>query len=268
MSQAGEKALVTVSDLGGGVRRLLLNDSESRNAMTEEMSEAFLSAVEGLIRDRSARVVMLTGAGKAFSGGGHLEMLQEKTKLSLAENRRRMEEFYHNFLSVLRIPVPVIAALNGHAIGAGLCVALACDLRLCHAEAKLGLNFVHLGLHPGMGVTYTLPRIVGPAKATELLTLGRILTAEESLRYGMVNEVVAGERFEERVLAVANEIAAVGGQAVRALKESLAHSLHRTLDQCLEREAEAQAEDYCGAEFLEGVTAAREKRKPRFFGDA
>src|SRR5262249_10307005 len=156
----------------------LLDDPEARNAMGEEMAAQFLRAAGELKNDRSVRVVVLTGRGRAFSGGGNLDMLETKTRIAKEENQRLMREVYRSFISILEIDVPVIAAVNGHAIGAGLCLALACDLRIASADAKLGLNFVHLGLHPGMGATYFVPRLVGDARAAELLYSGATISAE------------------------------------------------------------------------------------------
>lgn len=256
--------LVVRTALGGGVEELRLNDPESRNAMSEQMADRFAAVVGEIAQDERVRVVVLTGAGKAFSGGGHLQMLQEKTKLSVERNRELMEQFYDRFLSVRTIPVPVLAAINGHAMGAALCLALACDIRISVKEAKLGLNFVNLGLHPGMGATYLVPRLVGPARAAELLYGGKVLTAEEAERCGLVNEVCETSDFRGRVEAVAGGIAQAGPQAVRELKQSLMVGEEESLKRSLAREAQCQALDYAGREFLEGITAALEKRTPKF----
>ncbi len=258
--------LVVRSDLGNGIVQILLNDAESRNAMSEQMADRFQQVVGEVAADRAVRAVVLTGAGKAFSGGGHLQMLQEKTKLSVERNRELMEQFYESFLSVRKIPVPVIAAINGHAMGAALCLALACDIRIAVTEAKLGLNFVHLGLHPGMGATYLVPRLVGPARAAELLFGGRVVGAEEAARIGLINEAVPASDFSARVESVARAIAQAGPQAVRELKRSLAEAEGQSLGACLKREAHCQSLDYVGSEFLEGISAALEKRAPKFVG--
>lgn len=256
--------LIDLSELERGVFQLLLNDPDSRNAMSEAMSDEFRSCVSAIRSKSSARVVILRGAGRAFSGGGHLDMLLEKTKLDPRENRKLMEVFYYNFLSLLDIEVPVIAAINGHAVGAGLCIAMACDFRIARAGAKLGANFVRLGLHPGMAATYFLPRLVGPARAAELLYTGRILSAEEAEQIGLVNTVAAENAFDERVLDTARQIASAGPEAVRELKLSLRGSERATLREALQREADCQARNYAGQEFLEGIKAAKEKRPANF----
>jgi len=256
--------LVLVAKSSGGITTVTLNDPQSKNAMSEQMATRFAEVMNQLGSDKELRVVVLTGAGGAFSGGGHLEMLFDKTKLERKENQSRMEIFYDQFLSVRKLAVPVIAAIGGHAVGAGLCLAMACDIRIAVTTAKLGLNFVNLGLHPGMGATYFLPRLVGPARAAELLYSGSIISADKGLSFGLINTLVEPENFEAAVRSAAENISLAGPQAVRALKQSLLLSEVATLESALKREASCQAEDYAGSQFLEGITAAREKRRPVF----
>jgi enoyl-CoA hydratase/carnithine racemase len=169
--------------------------------MTEAMGQALTAAVETLAEDDSVRAVVLTGAGRAFSAGGDLDLLERMARGGNAsrggETRRSHEvfmgRFYRLFLRVRALPQPTIAAVNGPAIGAGCCAALACDMRIAAREAKLGLNFNRLGLHPGMAASWTLPRIVGPALAAELLYTGRILDGVEAERIGLVNRAVPRE---------------------------------------------------------------------------
>ena len=182
----------------GPVATLVLNDPERRNAMSQAMGEAFSARIAELAADPGLRAAILTGAGPAFSAGGDLAMIQARADEGAAGGRAarrairdRMRAFYQLFLAVRDLPCPTIAALNGSAIGAGLCVALACDLRIASATARLGLNFTALGLHPGMGATWTLPRLVGPARAAELLYSSRLLDGAEAAAIGLVNRAVA-----------------------------------------------------------------------------
>ena len=133
-----------------------------------------------------------------------------------------MREFYEVFLSVVRAPFPVLAAVNGHAIGAGACVAVACDLAVVAADAKIGFNFVRLGIHPGMGGSWTLPRLVGPQRAAELLYTGRLFTGAEAAEYGLALEALPTEDVLPRTLELAAAIARSAPQPVRQLKQSLA----------------------------------------------
>jgi enoyl-CoA hydratase len=257
-------ALVRYEELGSHAGKIVLNDPQNLNAMGEEMAREFRALVEGLQPKVSKlRALVLTGEGRAFSAGGNLVMLERKTTLSGEENRLRMLDFYHSFLSLLSLRVPLIAAINGHAIGAGLCVASACDLRIAAKGSKLGFTFVKLGLHPGMGATYFLPRILGTAKANELLLTGRVLDADGALAAGLVSKVVEPDQLGAEVDKLVAEIAEGGPESVRQLVESLRGG-SSGLEAALEREALCQAVNYGSAEFKQGVRAAIEKRKPSF----
>lgn len=257
-------ATVIYENLTPTIAKVTLNDPDSLNAMSEGMADQF-RAVVSTIRSAAARprAIIVTGAGRAFSAGGDLAMLKKKTTLTKDENRDRMLWFYDSFLGILDLEIPLIAAINGHAIGAGLCVASACDIRIVSTGAKLGFTFVKLGLHPGMGATFVLPQVLGNAAARELLLTGRVIEADEGLRLGLVSKVVQPEALLGEAQKIAEEISANGPLCVQQLLRSVrAPSL--TLKEALQREASAQADNYAGAEFLEGVQATMEKRKPNF----
>lgn len=272
---ASENAsLVELSRREHGVALLRLNDPQRLNAMSEAMGAAFSGALETLAQDPELRALVLTGAGRAFSAGGDLDMLERMGRTGRADpggparraNSAAMGRFYRMFLSLRGLPVPVIAALTGHAIGAGFCVALACDLRIAAREARLGLNFVKLGLHPGMAATWTLPRLVGPAVSADLLYSGRLVDGAEAERIGLVNRALPREDVLEDALATAAEIASAAPLAVRALRRSLAVSPHNDIERQLDLEAEAQAQNYESEDLEEGLRALREKREPLFKG--
>lgn len=262
------------SERDGHVVVVTLCDPGRRNAMTEAMGGALSAEALRLAADASIRCVVLTGAGDAFSAGGDLGMIEARGAAGRAApggavreaNRRAMEDFYRLFLAIRELPFPTIAAIHGAAIGAGLCVALACDLRLAASTAKLALNFTRLGIHPGMGATWTLPRLVGPARAAELLYTGRAIDGREAARIGLVCEATEPGKTLERALALANELAASAPLAVRGTKQALARSPRVSLDDQLAFEAARQAECYETEDFAEGIMAAREKRAPRFVG--
>ncbi len=208
------------------------NDPDRLNAMSRAMGEAFAVAIAGLRDDPDLRAVVLTGAGRAFSAGGDLTMIDDQAQagakapgIARREIRDTMRSFYKLFLSVRDLPVPTIAAVNGAAVGAGFCVALACDVRIASASAKLGLNFTRIGLQPGMGATWTLPRIVGPAHAAEILYSSRVFTGEQAATIGLVNRAL--------------ETDAVGAE---------------------------QAICFETADAREGIAAAKERRAPKFTG--
>jgi len=189
---------------------------------------------------------------------------------SIVDDIRRSRE---SLSKVVRYCIPTnatavesIAAIHGPAIGAGLAVALACDLRVAARDAKLGLNFTKLGIHPGMAATWTLPRIVGSAHAAELIYTGRLVDGEEAARIGLANRAVAREETLPAALALAAEIASAAPVAVRGAKRSLAQSEGAELGVQLDQEAAEQALCYESADLLEGLAAVREKRAPRFGG--
>jgi enoyl-CoA hydratase/carnithine racemase len=256
------------------VALIVFEDPERRNAMTEAMGRALASVLAQLGGDETVRAVVLTGAGAAFSAGGDLAMIEQKARAGRAApgepartaNRDFMRSFYELFLSIRDLPQPSLAAIQGAAIGAGLAVALACDLRIAARDARLGLNFTRLGIHPGMGSSWTLPRLVGSAHAADLLLTGRTLDGCEAERIGLVNRAVARDEVLAQTLAMAAEIAACAPVAVRGTKRALAHSLTASLDEQLDFEADQQALCYETEDLGEGLAAARERRPARFTG--
>lgn len=257
--------LVEIDYLSGGqVARLTLNDPANLNAMSEDMAAEFAKSV-GKIRDSAnLRAVILTGAGKAFSAGGSLSMLEAKTKRTAEENRLAMLKFYDSFLCLRSVAAPFIAAINGSAIGAGLCVACACDIRVASEDAKLGFTFTKLGLHPGMGASFFVPRALGYAAASELLLTARVIGAEEALRYGLVSRTFKKEELLSGAEQIAAEIAACGPEASRQLLETLRSDNCSNLQSALEREALCQSVNYASCEFAEGLKAVQQKRSPKF----
>jgi len=252
----------------GPVARLRLHRPETRNAMTAAMGEEIRSAVGQINRRPDVRVVVVTGSGKAFSAGGNLDDLIAEVEGRAEEGGPGLgggERFYSLFLSVRDLEVPSIAAINGHAIGAGLCFALGCDLRVMREGAKVGMTFVRLGIHPGMAATWTLPRLIGESRAADLLFTGRLVEAREALGMGLVDRV-AGDDFEQVVDELAAEICSSGPLAVRAVKGILRGTRGRTLEEALAVEAEAQRGTFRTADAAEGIRAIREKRAPRFEG--
>lgn len=248
------------------IGRLTLNRPAERNAMTLEMGREIEAAVAELNAASRVRVVIVTGAGEAFSAGGNLRTLARE--VGVAEDGPAMGggvAFYAAFLSIRELRMPSIAAINGHAVGAGLCFALGCDLRVARENAKVGMTFVKLGIHPGMAATWTLPRLIGAAAAAELLYTGRMLSAREAAALGLVNRV-ASEDFAAAVEGLATEIAANAPLAVRALKETLRGTAGRSIEEAIEREAAAQAGTFGTEDAREGVRAIMEKRPPRFHG--
>ncbi|GAA4735792.1 enoyl-CoA hydratase-related protein [Nocardioides endophyticus] len=249
-----------------GVALLTLDNPDQRNAMSDEMTSSWVAAVDELAADRSVRAVVVTGEGSAFCSGGNTSWIASEPDASVDHLRTRMVAFYRAWLSIRRLEVPTIAAVNGAAIGAGLCLALACDIRYAASGAKLGAPFVKLGMHPGMAATYLLPNVVGEAHARELLLTGRVVDADEALRLGLVSRISQPEAFLDDVLTTAEAVAATAPIASKLTKLALRDGGHADVEVCLQWEAMAQPITLATADLQEGIRAAREKRPPAFTG--
>jgi enoyl-CoA hydratase/carnithine racemase len=253
-------------DPSAPIAQLWLARPEARNAMTEAMGTEVERAVQEINAAPGVRVLVVRGEGKSFSAGGDFQMLEERAGANEVENRAAMQRFYRSFLAVRAVRVPTIAVLHGAAMGAGLCFAMACDLRIAAVGTKLGFNFVRVGLHPGMGATWLLPRLIGPSRATELLLTGRTLEAEEAVAMGLIHRVHSASALDAASRALADEIVSAAPVAVAQTKATLLGALDRTLDESLAEEAGAQAVDFGTQDLKEAIAAFTEKRKPGFSG--
>ncbi len=248
-----------------GVVLLTLDLPDRRNAMTDELTAQWGSAVEGLRGDRSVRCVVVTGAGRAFCSGGDLSWLRAGGA-SVDELRDKMLPFYRTWLTLRTLDVPSIAAVNGAAVGAGAALALSCDLRYAGASAKFTVPFAKLGMHAGMATTYTLPEVVGVAAARELLLTGRVVDAPEMLRLGLCSAVYDDDVFLASVLERAAEVASGAPVATRLHKEALRDGGPGSFERALQWEAVTQPVTMATADLQEGLTAQADKRPPTFTG--
>jgi len=249
-----------------GVAVLTLDNPDQRNAMSEEMTSAWAAAIDDLAEDPTVRAVVVTGEGSAFCSGGNTAWIASEPDATVDRLRTRMLAFYRAWLSIRKLEVPTIAAVNGPAIGAGLCLALACDLRYAAASARLGAPFVKLGMHPGMAATYLLPNVVGEAHARDLLLTGRVVGADEALRLGLVSRVLDDDGFGDAVLEIAAQIAATAPIPSRYTTLALRDGGHADFESALQWEALAQPVTLATADLQEGIAASKEKRAPRFTG--
>lgn len=264
-ASSGSEALVTVERKDGGVALITLNHPKTLNALTVEMGESFKALVGELREDASLRTVVLTGAGRGFSAGGSFQFLNDRAADSPTRNHLIMRMFYARFLSVRSLPVPVIAAINGPCIGAGLGLAMACDVRIAAADVPLGVPFSGLGIHPGMGVTHYLPALIGPQAAARLMLSGEPITGAEALRQGLVAEVAATPaEVLPAAMKLANRIAAQSPVAVRSTVFTLRARVDRGLEEALQREADAQASCYAAPDIKLGVAASMARTAPVF----
>ena len=247
------------------IATLTLNRPEKLNAFAADMREQLIDAIER-VRLSAARVLVITGAGRAFCSGGDVQhMVDLKSNDASFDELRRLLDLGREVITDLAaLAIPTVAAVNGVAAGAGLNLALACDLRIASDRATFGETFVRTGLHPDWGGTYHLPRLVGAAKALELCWLGEVIDAAEALRIGLVNRVVAHEQHEAEVESLAFRLAAAPQASVREIKRTLQASFDRTLGQCLDAEEEAQERCWASPDVAEGLRAFVEKRAPAF----
>jgi enoyl-CoA hydratase len=246
---------------------LTLNEPDRLNAMSSDMAALFKETIERLKENPEPRVLIVTGAGRAFSAGGNLQRIAASFGMDPGKRKKQSFDFYNSFLSVRTLRIPTIAAINGYAIGAGACLATACNMRMAAESAKIGFTFTRIGLHPGMGAEYLLLNTVGEAKTYELLMTGDIIPAAEALRIGLVNHVVPDEELMDRALALAGKIRTKPDLPIKMLKDSIPAASTGTLEETLHRQASYQAINYMTKDFKEGITALIKKRKPRFQED-
>jgi enoyl-CoA hydratase/carnithine racemase len=250
----------------GGVVLVTLDLPDRRNAMSEPMTASWATLMSDLRADPQVRCVVVTGAGSAFCSGGDVSWIGSEPDATVDALRSRMLPFYRSWLTVRDLEVPTIAAINGAAIGAGLVLALACDLRYAAADARLAVPFTSLGMHPGMATTWLLPEVVGLPVARDLLLTGRSVTGEEAATLRLVNAAVPREELLDKALEVADGIARNAPIATRLTKIALAGGGHATYDAALQWEALAQPLTLATRDLHEGLTALRERRPPSFEG--
>jgi enoyl-CoA hydratase/carnithine racemase len=251
-----------------GIATLTLNRPDRLNALGDTLRDDLQDAVMRASEDAEVRVIVVTGAGKGFCAGGDVKAMHEGRERGaqralverVAPGRDR------TVLALRDAPKPVLAAVNGAAAGAGMNLALACDIRIASTTAKFSQAFVKRGLHPDWGGTYFLPRLVGMAKAAELIWTGEIIDAQEALRLGIVSAVHPPEELMPVVYALASKIAAGPPIAIRLAKRALYHNLECDLRQALEFETFAQNICYDTEDAREGIRAFVEKRPPSFRG--
>lgn len=248
------------------VATITLNRPEALNAVNADMMEEIRQALEGAGYDKEVGAIIITGAGRAFSAGGDVKTMPERLKLKPAERREGMKKSSRMVLAFQRIEKPIIAAINGAAVGAGCSIAMACDMRIASQKAKFGLVFVKRGLHPDMGGSFFLPRIVGAARACEMIFTGRIIDAYEADRIGLVNRVVPHEEVMEEAQALAGEIARGPAVAIGLSKTAIYRGLGSDLEAALDYEAFAQAVCSQTEDAWEGVQSFLDGRDPVFKG--
>ena len=258
-----EQIIYETKDNVGWIR---LNRPDRLNALTAELSDEFVDAVQQAGRDPEVRCLVVTGEGRGFCAGQDLQEVQKQDRGTFDVADHLRSGYNLMIRGLVDLPKPVVAGVNGVAAGAGLSVALACDIRVASEAASFTQAFVKIGLIPDSGGNWLLPRTVGFAKALELSITGEKIDAAEGLRIGLVNSVVPAEQFTDELTRLALDLAALPTGAIGATKKLMSDALSLTLEETMEREADAQAEQARSEDFLEGVRAFSEKRPPRFTG--
>ena len=249
-----------------GVATLTFNRPAKMNAFEEEMERDLPEALAGVATNPAVRVLVVTGAGRAFSAGGDVVEMRPGGAWQVPESQRieRFRRFHAICLTLHRFPKPTIAMVNGFAVGLGCNLCLACDLRISSESAKFGLAFVNVGLGDDFGGAWFLPRLVGTGKALELLLTGDTIDAAEAERIGMVNAVVPAEQLAAQTLALAERLARGAASAQALIKETVRLGLQASLEDVLDFEAEHQARQMESADHAEGIAAFLEKRDANF----
>jgi 2-(1,2-epoxy-1,2-dihydrophenyl)acetyl-CoA isomerase len=265
--QAAQGGPVVLEARHEGIATLVMNRPDRLNALNSQLSVALNEALGRLAEDESVRVVVITGAGRAFCSGGDLAAMGKGRQTGAThELEPILRSGMQMVLKMRTMPQPVIAAVNGAAAGAGMNIALAADIRIAVEEATFGQNFVRVGLFPDYGGTYFLPQLVGPSKAAELFYTGDMIDAKTALRLGLVNQVAPAAQFESEVKTLAQKIAGGPSLAIRAAKKALFGSEKKKLSDALEHEVQEQIRCYLSEDCNEGIRAFFEKRPPRFHG--
>jgi 2-(1,2-epoxy-1,2-dihydrophenyl)acetyl-CoA isomerase len=251
----------------GAVGRLTLNRPETLNAWTREFGSELKQVIEGEAADESVRAVLVTGAGRGFSSGADLKAGFEPHEDGGPDVRSELHDIYHPAIAgIRRLPKPVVAAVNGPAVGIGCSLAIACDLVMASESAFFGLAFVNIGLMPDGGSTAFVPPAVGKARAFQMALLGERIPALQAQEWGLVNWVHPDERLLEEAESLVERLAAGPTRSYASSKRALNNFIYGDLDAQLDLEAELQHALARSQDFLEGASAFVQKRAPRFSG--
>ena len=246
------------------IGQIVFNRPANRNSLTPDMLEALKEAIADAKNDADIRCLIVTGTGKNFCAGGDFKGGAENSKIPFTQ--QGLIDTYSTCMELLNISVPVIGALNGHAIGGGFGVALLSDIRVANSDALYGANFARLGMHSGMSLSYILPRLIGLVKANELMFTGRRFSGSEGKDIGLFNYALPAEQVWAKALELAEEIAACAPNAVQLMKQSIIKNLDWDPHSRLADEALHQSATFNSNDAHEGIAAMMEKREPVFKG--
>jgi len=254
-----------VMEKGGGIAKIILNRPEAMNALDDKVINELWAATEDVRVDKAIRVAIIGGKGRAFCAGidlKHAVKLTTASTLDTGAFLRRMQETFR----LERLEIPVIASVNGYALGEGCDLALACDFRIASEDARFGMTYTQLGLAPAVGGASRLIQLVGASKAKELIFFGDMVDAAEALRIGMVDRVVPPGELDATVLVLAERLARRAPLAMALAKRSMNVALEESLKKTMDFDMRAQSTCFQSQDALEGITARTQRREPRFQG--
>ena len=263
--RAGSQTVL--EERSGGVLTIRLNRPEKLNALDVETCRSLVHALLRAADDKSVHVIMLTGAGRAFCAGGDLDRIREaRSRRAVSERQSMLISGKELCLAVATMPKLVVAAVNGPAAGAGMSIALACDLRIASDQATFSQAFTQVGLYPDFGATFFLPRLIGLSRASEIFYTAERLSAEEALRIGIVYQVYPQAEFARQARELGEHLASGPPIAYRDIKRTMIGEHHKELEDALDEEIRLQTHCFLSEDCAEGLTAFFEKRKPNFRG--
>ena len=242
---------------------ITINRPEKRNALSQDVRECLYQRLQEIDSRKDVRAVIITGAGEAFVAGADIASMKDYTSEDAMKASRYGSSIF-SFIENMRFPV--IAAINGWALGGGCELALACDIRICSDDARFGQTEVRIGIIPGYGANIRLPRLIGAGKAKELIYTGRIIDAAEAERIGLVNSVVSRETLMDEAMKLAGRISK-GPASINLAKKAINKAFDLEMDDALEFSSKLYGDVYKTGDSKEGINAFLEKRKPEFTGE-
>lgn len=249
-----------------GIATLTLNRPESYNALSLELAQELLNVILECEQNEKVKVVILTGAGKAFCAGGDVKEFHRNMDNASLYLKRLTGQLHKSIAKICRMPKPVIAAVNGVAAGGGFSLSLACDLTIAAESAKFVTAYSDIAASPDLGMTYFLPRLIGSKKAFELALVKKILTAQEAKKWGIINHLVPDDKLLPEVRKIAEQLAGNSSSAIGSTKRLFQLSWSQSLETQMENESEFISRAGASQDFKEGVTAFIQRRKPKFKG--
>ena len=256
----------TLWEIQGGVGILTLNRPEKHNALNDSLIKEVADLIDACAEDESVKVLLLRGAGKSFCAGGDLKESRFLSAPTDIEKEKCLRVLHRIPLGLRKLPQPVIAELKGMVGGAGLDLAMGCDIRIASEDSRFGSLFTRVGLLPDGGGTFELPRLVGISKALEMMFTGDLINAQEAYRIGLVNQVVATDNLHDAVMSFADRLARGPSQCLRVTKQITYRNLGLNLETALDQEISGQIFLYATEDGQEGVKAFSEGRSPEFKG--